>query len=563
MIQISEANKRQLQHLRHAILAQSFVLLLSAALCAAVLTLLWVANRAFAGWQRTTVALAERRAEEKALLLSVALDRDMKGFQSSVLGRFGERRLAFRNPYDLFDIVAAAFAQHPYADCIFVWRSEPGAAAGRLYVFDRVDRPPAWAIDRQLSPFPVALVVDPPPLMPIVAAIRAGDSREQFLLTEARAGGVRYQVVTSMFFDRSATQPLVGAVGFLADLTWVRDHYFGDLLKEVETVIGEDGVSFSILDEDLKPVASRGRAVDDGISFERRFPVAFFDRSLLAAQSKAATVPFWTIVVRSSVNAAAPAPPWSALQWLMLIAALASLGSMALIAVSVRAIARNAAARSEFGAMMTHDLKTPLALVKAVGETLEYGRQPPGRSLDEYGRLLRLEASRLTLRIDNLLAYARANSAQRVYRADTVDLLEIIHESLHRAEPKLVGFTLDENLTDASMVVGDHTELVHVFDNIIDNAIKYSADTKRIAIRTAVSGNNTIVSVQDWGIGIAAGDLKRVFEKFFRGRSEPSGSGLGLAIAKAIVDAHGGTLAVDSEPGHGTTVTINLPMKRT
>jgi signal transduction histidine kinase len=562
MIQISEANKRQLQHLRSAVLAQWFVLLLGAALCAAVLTLLWVANRAFSGWQRTTVALAERRAEEKALLLSVALDRDMKAFQSSVLGRFGERRLAFRNPYDLFDIVAAAFAQYPYADCIFVWRSEPDTPAGRLYVFDRVDRPPAWAVDRQPSPFPVALVVDPPALMSMVAAIRAGDTREQFLLSEARAGGARYQVVTSMFFDRSAMQPLVGAVGFLADLTWVREHYFSELLKEVETVIGEDGVSFSILDEESKPVASRGEAVDEGIAFERRFPVAFFDRSLLAAQSKAATVPLWTIVVKSSVNAAASAP-WSALQWLMLIAALASLGSMALIAVSVRAIARNAAERSEFVAMVTHDLKTPLALVKAVGETLEYGRHPPDRSLDEYGRLLRLEASRLTLRIDNLLAYARANSAQRVYRADIVDLLDVIHESLHRAEPKLVEFTLDENLTDASMVVGDHTELVHVFDNIIDNAIKYSADTKRIAIRTAVSGNTAIITVQDWGIGIAAGDLGRVFETFFRGRSEPSGSGLGLAIAKAIVDAHGGTLTVDSEPGRGTTVTIHLPMERT
>jgi signal transduction histidine kinase len=563
MIQISDGHKRQLQHLRHAILAQSFVLLLGAALCAAVLTLLWVANRAFSGWQRTTVALAERRAEEKALLLSVALDRDMKALQSSVLGRFGERRLAFRNPYDLFDIVAAAFAQYPYADCIFVWRLEPDAPAGRLYVFDRVDRPPAWAIDRQPSPFPVALVVDPPQLMSMVAAIRAGYTRDQFLLTETRAAGAGYQVVTSMFFDRSAMQPLVGAVGFLADLTWVREHYFGELLKEVETVIGEDGVSFSILDEHAKPVASRGEAVDDGISFERRFPLAFFDRSLLAAQSKATTVPFWTIVVKSSVNVAAPRAPWLALQWLMLIAALASLGSIALIAVSVRAIARNAAQRSEFVAMVTHDLKTPLALVKAVGETLEYGRHPPDRSLDEYGRLLRLEASRLTLRIDNLLAYARANSAQRVYRADMVDLLDVIHESLHRAEPRLAGFTLDENLTDAPMVRGDHTELLHVFDNIIDNAIKYSTRTKRIAIRTVVDGTTAIVTVQDSGIGIAARDLARVFEKFFRGRTEPSGSGLGLAIAQAIVNAHGGTITVTSIPDEGTTVTICLDMGRT
>jgi signal transduction histidine kinase len=144
-----------------------------------------------------------------------------------------------------------------------------------------------------------------------------------------------------------------------------------------------------------------------------------------------------------------------------------------------------------------------------------------------------------------------------------VDLLDVIHETLHRAEPRLAGFNLDENLTDAPMVVGDHTELVHVFDNIIDNAIKYATHTKRIAIRAMADGTTAVVTVQDWGVGIEPRDLARVFDKFFRGRTKPSGSGLGLAIARAIVHAHGGTINVASTPGAGTTVTICLNMGRT
>jgi signal transduction histidine kinase len=394
----------------------------------------------------------------------------------------------------------------------------------------------------------------------MIKTIRASETREQFVLTETTAGGARYQVVASLFFDPGSRPPLAGAVGFLTDLAWVRKNYFGELLKQVDAVIGESDVSLSIVDEDSTSVAVSGMAVDRGISIERTFPLAFFDRSLLAAQSKLATIPLWTIRVKSSLSAV---QPWRTLWWLMVIAAGASLVSVVLMARSVRAIAENAAARSEFVAAVTHDLKTPLALVKAVGETLEFGRHPPDRSINEYGRLLRLEETRLSLRIDNLLAYAKASETRDGYRADTVDLLDVIQESLHRAEPRMSDFELDENLADAPLVVGDHTALVQVFDNLIDNAIKYSTDMKRISIRTATDSANAVVTIQDHGIGIAAADLTRVFEKFFRGRSSGrSGSGLGLAITQTIVQAHRGTINVDSRLGEGTVVTVKLPLSR-
>jgi len=98
-----------------------------------------------------------------------------------------------------------------------------------------------------------------------------------------------------------------------------------------------------------------------------------------------------------------------------------------------------------------------------------------------------------------------------------------------------------------------------VFDNLIDNAIKYSAERKRISVHTETADGMAVITIADQGIGITADDLGRVFEKFFRGRSGRSGSGLGLAIAERVVRAHGGTISIASEVGRGTTVTVRLP----
>jgi signal transduction histidine kinase len=556
-----QSRRERLRHLSDAIVSRWFVVLQVGALSLAVLTLLWVGNRAFSGWRQSATLLAERRADENVMLLGVALERDMKAMQASVLGRFGERRLGFRGPYDLFDIIASAFSQYSYADSFFVWRAEPSSADGHLYAYSRVDRPPSWAAGLSTaSPFPVAVVIDPGALTPMVDAIRHSSTREQFLLTEFVDGSARYQVVASLFYDRGPAQPVVGAVGFLAELSWVRRHYFGEFVRQVDSVIGEDGISFSILDDQSRPVAQSGKTIDGGITLDRHFPLAFFDRSLLAAQSQLMAIPSWTLRVTTTVNADAAARPWGTLWWLMSIVAAAALVSVLLITHAVRAIADHAAVRNEFVATVTHDLKTPLALVKAVGETLEFGRYTGDHRIDEYGRLLRLEATRLALRIDNLLAFARASESHGLSRADPVDLLDVLHESLHRAEPRLTGFEVDANLADAPMVVGDHMALLQVFDNLIDNAIKYSTDTKSISIKTTTEGDRAIVSIQDRGVGIEQADLRRVFEKFFRGRNGRAGSGLGLAIAQRVVRMHAGTIEVASAVGEGTTVTVRLPV---
>ena len=549
---------------RDAAEARWLSLLLVSALCVATLILLWVGHRAILGWERSAAMLAERRVEEKATLLAVALDRDMKGVQVTVLGRISERRLDFRTPYDLVDLVASTFARYPYPDSMFVWRRDV-SAGGQLHAFNRIDRLPQWDRDQHTrrASFPVVIRTDPPELAPLVSAIRGENTREQFVLHEPTIAGRRYQAVVSLFFDSSGDTEPAAAAGFLVDLDWVRREYFAGLLRQLESVIGDEDVSFSILDDRATPVARSSTKDSSAIVIDRHFPLAFFDRGLLAAQPAPGTIPQWTVRTSATRDAGSLTSMWRGLWWLMTGASIVALTGAILIGNTLRAAAELAVAKTEFVSTVTHDLKTPLALIRLVGETIGLGRYTSPATIERYGKLLSAEASRLTLQIDNLLAFARATDVRGVIPLESVDLLDAIQESLRRAEPRLrsLGFEVDAQLTEAPLVRADRTGLLQVLDNLIDNAIKYSPNVKALSIRTATDRRLAFVAIEDRGIGISEADREKVFHKFFRGRNvNAAGSGLGLAIVRRVLISHGGTVAVHSQLNVGTTVTIGIPL---
>ena len=109
-------------------------------------------------------------------------------------------------------------------------------------------------------------------------------------------------------------------------------------------------------------------------------------------------------------------------------------------------------------------------------------------------------------------------------------------------------------------IYGDRNRIRQVFINIIDNAIKYSADNGRISVDTAVTDKSVIITVEDNGCGIAQSDLSKVKSKFYKANNTVRGSGIGLAVADEIVSAHGGTLVIESELGEYTRVTVTLPL---
>jgi signal transduction histidine kinase len=165
---------------------------------------------------------------------------------------------------------------------------------------------------------------------------------------------------------------------------------------------------------------------------------------------------------------------------------------------------------------------------------------------------------------ESLLQLARFDAGQERMERNTVDLAETTRVCVERLRPLTAqrGIQIHCDLGPAE-TLGDADRLSQVITNFLSNAIQDNKDNGEIRVRTSVENGAAVLTVTDTGIGIAAEDLPRIFERFYRAdksRARADGrSGLGLAICKAIVDAHGGAIEVTSRPGAGTTVTVRFP----
>ena len=222
--------------------------------------------------------------------------------------------------------------------------------------------------------------------------------------------------------------------------------------------------------------------------------------------------------------------------------------------------------KSDFVANVSHDLKTPLSLIRMFAETLEMDRVPDEARRREYYAVLTRESERLTRLIDNVLDFSRIESGRQRYDIAPGPVEPVVHEVLESFRHPLQqqGFAVDVSIApDLPDVPLDAEALKQALANLLDNAMKYSADRRKVAVTARREGDGVAVEVADEGIGIAMSERERIFEKFYRiGRSETQGrrgSGVGLALVKHIVEAHGGRVTVDGGPGEGSRFTLHLP----
>jgi signal transduction histidine kinase len=224
---------------------------------------------------------------------------------------------------------------------------------------------------------------------------------------------------------------------------------------------------------------------------------------------------------------------------------------------------RLAGLRSDFVSTVTHELKTPIATIRAAGDTMARGRLSGPDALRDCALLVVQESKRLTRLVDNLLAYSRVTDVTEVYTWDAIDPAALLREVIGGFRQALDGggFEVEVGIpSDIPPIRGDRTACVLLFDNLIDNAIRYSTATRRLAVRARAEGNAVTMDIADSGPGIPSDELPKVTRRFFRGRAAGSGgSGLGLAIASRIVEDHKGTLRIQSRLGLGTTVSVTLP----
>lgn len=221
--------------------------------------------------------------------------------------------------------------------------------------------------------------------------------------------------------------------------------------------------------------------------------------------------------------------------------------------------------KSTFISIISHELKTPVALIKGYAETLnrEDARWDRATVQDSLTVIVE-EADRLNELIENLLDASRLQAGALKLTLADVPLDKLAAQLIKRFETQTARHTFSlEFSPDFPLVPGDEARLTQVLSNLLSNAIKYSPEGGRIVVRGTVGPGVVTVSVSDEGPGIARADLPHVFDRFYRANSELTkrvkGTGLGLYLAKAVVEAHGGRIRVESAPGHGTTFSFTMP----
>ena len=224
--------------------------------------------------------------------------------------------------------------------------------------------------------------------------------------------------------------------------------------------------------------------------------------------------------------------------------------------------------RADFVTNVSHELRTPLASLSGFIETLQGSARDDAEARQRFLGIMKEQATRMARLIDDLLFLSRVEVKENIIPVQTVDLVAIVRHVVEYLQPLAQehDVAIEINVKSERLLVhGDKDELIGVFENLIENALKYGASGKRVDIDLEHSpdGQATIV-VRDYGPGIAPEHLPRLTERFYRANVAQSrgqgGTGLGLALVKHIVNRHQGNFAIESTLGAGATFTVRIPL---
>jgi two-component system phosphate regulon sensor histidine kinase PhoR len=239
---------------------------------------------------------------------------------------------------------------------------------------------------------------------------------------------------------------------------------------------------------------------------------------------------------------------------------------------SVWVIARQkrlAEMKNDFIGNMTHELKTPISTIGLSSQVLadpEIVKDP--ERLRNYAAIIRSENERLRTQVERVLQLSTMDRGELELKREPVDMHNVMRAVADsfalQVQERQGRLVLDPHATSA-VVTGDPVHLANALFNLVDNALKYSPDHPHVVVRTGVAQGRLRIAVEDRGIGIRREDLRHVFERFYRVHTgnvhNVKGFGLGLHYVQSIAHAHGGRITAESEPGRGSTFTLELPLK--
>ncbi|MBI3615825.1 MAG: PAS domain-containing protein [Candidatus Omnitrophica bacterium] len=224
--------------------------------------------------------------------------------------------------------------------------------------------------------------------------------------------------------------------------------------------------------------------------------------------------------------------------------------------------------RRDFVANVSHELKTPLTAIRGAVETLLGGASKDPAHSRSFLEVISEESARLDRLVEDLLTLAQVESKQAVLRREPISMDRFLEEEIgrHQALARTHQVSLQlESPPSAQSVFADRSQMSQAVSNLLDNAIKYNRAGGRVTVRALAREGQCRIEVEDSGIGIPAGDLPRIFERFYRvdkARSrETGGTGLGLSIVKHVAEAHGGSVQVESQLGKGSRFILSIPLR--
>jgi signal transduction histidine kinase len=519
--------------------------------------------------ETTSAVVLRQLSSETADSLTRAIEDYMKRPHISVLLRIQQRQT---EPLDLpfiEPVLNDALAESPFVESFFVW-TEVGPQANKWLVFDHASKAlPSGAVER----FREDKIVGAQLLRRLRELVKT--KRAIVAFTETINGRPHY-VQAQLRYEGPARERMTSVIAFAVDAERLRAEFIPAVLRDwlasVQQPSGFPHLETEVLDENGAHIYASHPERSGHVTpvDERSFAIIFFDKELLEfAAPYEQHREIWGLRTSYGPRAipeivSASTRPQLAL---MIVLAVAMALGVFLVAGAAAREVRVAELKSNFVASVSHDLKTPLALIQLFAETLELGRVRTPERAQEYYRIINGESKKLTRLIENILDFSRMEAGLRPYRMEPADLSESVNKVLARMETQFSqgNFTVAAKIeADLPRILADEGAAEQAIENLLANAMKYSGDAKHIEIAATRVNGHIVVSVTDHGIGISRREQGRIFRKFYRVQRElgggPQGTGLGLAIVDHTMRGHGGFVRVDSEPDQGSTFSLHFPI---
>jgi signal transduction histidine kinase len=225
--------------------------------------------------------------------------------------------------------------------------------------------------------------------------------------------------------------------------------------------------------------------------------------------------------------------------------------------------------KSEFVSTVSHEFRTPLTSIRYLADLLQRGRVRKEERKQQYYETITQESERLSRLIENILDFSKIEAGVKEYEFAETDTAEMCRDVVARFQEQVAPqeFTIESEVSEKlPQIYADREALSRALFNLLDNAVKYSGDNRRISLQAWPDESNIFIEVEDEGVGIGREEQQRVFEKFYRSgnihESSVKGSGIGLTIVDHIVKAHAGEVILESELGKGTKVRLRLPRNK-